>query len=84
MNNQQSKKINSTIIDRDLNDLQHKERLKKKIILGDLVVRAELDYLYPKDVEVLYGMLLANKKLISIKPRLLERCREIGKGLRKL
>ena len=48
------------------------------------MVRAGLGYLYPKDVEVLYGMLLANKKLLSIKPELSEECQKIGKGLKKL
>lgn len=87
MNNQQSKKmnnqINNTIIDQNSNDLQHKKDAKKKIVLGSLVVRAGLDYLYPKDTQVLYGMLLANKKLLRVKPELVEICREVGKSLRK-
>lgn len=87
MNNQQSKEmnnqINNTITDKNPNDLQHKKDTKKKIILGSLVVRAGLDYLYPKDVQVLYGMLLANKKLLRVKPELVEICREVGKSLSK-
>lgn len=94
MSNQIDKKANNTIMDeKQINKyrvnknraaLKRKKALKKKIALGGLVVRAGLGYLYPKDVEVLYGMLLANKKLLSIKPELSEECQKIGKGLKKL
>lgn len=92
MSNQQNKEmsnqinntmIDSTMVNQNSNDLQHKKDIKKKIMLGDLIVKARLDYLYPKDAEVIYGMLLTNKRLIALKPDFIEQWREIGKGLKK-
>ena len=89
MHNQINKRANSPMMNKNLVNkncavLKRKRAIKKRALLGGLVIRAGLGYLYPKDVEVLYGMLLANKKLISMQPERVETCREIGNGLRKL
>ena len=68
----------------DANYLARKQDTRKKIMLGGLIIKAGLDYLHPKDAEVLYGMLLTNKRLLSIKPEAIEQWREIGKDLKKV
>lgn len=66
------------------NDLARKQDTRKKILLGGLVIKAGLDYLHPQDVDVLYGLLLANKKLLTNKPEIAAKWREIGKDLKKI
>lgn len=69
-------------INENTNYLKRKQDDKKKTMLGGLIIKAGLDYLYPKDTDVLYGMLLTNKKLLSIKPDAMDQWREIGKDLK--
>ncbi len=69
--------------DENANYLARKQDARKKIMLGGLIIKAGLDYLHPKDTEVLYGMLLTNKMLLSIKPDSIEQWRKAGKDLRK-
>ena len=78
-----SNQLNSKINYENPNDLKRKQDARKKIMLGGLIIKAGLDYLHPNDAEVLYGMLLTNKRLIKLKPDSIEQWREIGKDLRK-
>lgn len=64
------------------NDLKRKQDARRKIMLGGLVIKAGLEFLHPNDTEVLYGMLLANKKLLKLKPEIINYWRELGKDLK--
>jgi hypothetical protein len=66
------------------NYLQGKQHTRKKIMLGGLIIKAGLEYLYPQDAQALYGMLLASKAVLVSKPQILEQWREIGKDLKKI
>ena len=54
---------------------------RKKIMLGGLFVKAELDYMHPHDASTLYGMLLDCKKLLVAKPQMAVKWKEMGKEL---
>lgn len=63
--------------------LMRKADARKKIMLGGLFVKAGLDYFYPHDPAVLYGMLLHNKQMIEAEPDIIDRWQEQGKELIK-
>lgn len=84
MNNQSNNQINSQNSNQNANYLKRKQDTRKKIMLGGLIIKAGLDYLHPKDVDVLYGMLLTNKTLLDINPKIAEHWREFGKDLKKI
>lgn len=53
--------------------MDRKEDARKKIQLGGLLVKAELDYMHPAEAYVLYGMLLDCKRAMQEKPAVKER-----------
>ncbi|RYE05540.1 MAG: conjugal transfer protein TraD [Rickettsiaceae bacterium] len=57
--------------------------IRKKIILGGLVIKAELDHLSLDSPSMLYGMLLYCKHLSTTKPELLATWQELGTQLIK-
>lgn len=61
--------------------MDRKADARKKIMLGGLFVKAELDYFYPHDPATLYGMLLYNKQLMKSTPDMLAKWKEMGKEL---
>lgn len=64
----------------------HRDRkadTRKKIMLGGLFVKAELDHFYPHDPATLYGMLLYNRQMMESTPDILVKWKEIGKELIK-
>lgn len=84
MNNQSNNQNSNYNNNQNANYLKRKQDTKKKIMLGGLIIKAGLDYLHPQDVEVLYGMLLTDKKLLNNNPEIAECWREIGKDLKKI
>lgn len=70
-----------TMKQRKLSDLERKADTRSKIMMGGLIKKAELDYLHPDNADVLYGMLLANKKQLESNPKLLEQWKDLGKDL---
>ena len=54
---------------------------RKKIMLGGLFVKAELDHMHPHDASTLYGMLLDCRKLLLAKPQMAAKWKEMGKEL---
>jgi hypothetical protein len=54
---------------------------RKKIMLGGLFVKAGLDNFYPHDPATLYGMLLHCKEVMTAKPEVLAKWKELGKEL---
>ena len=61
--------------------MDRKEDTRKKIQLGGLFIKAELDHMHPQDAYILYGMLLDCKRALEIKPEVKKRWAELGKGL---
>lgn len=61
--------------------MDRKADIRKKIKLGELIIKAELDYMYPDNMSILYGMLLDSKNLLSAHPKLITRWQELGKEL---
>lgn len=61
--------------------MDRKEDARKKIQLGGLIVKAELDYMHPKDAYVLYGMLLDCKRVLEAKPEIHARWAKMGEEL---
>lgn len=51
---------------------------RKKIMLGELFVKAGLDYLHPENAHILYGMLLDCKEQLILNPKIIDKWR--GKG----
>jgi hypothetical protein len=64
--------------------IDRKQDARKKIMLGGLIIKAELDHFHPTDADTLYGMLLYSKQLMAFKPELLLKWKEMGKGLKSL
>ena len=62
--------------------IDRKQDARKKIMLGGLIIKAELDHLHPSDADTLYGMLLYSKQLMAFKPELVAKWKEMGKGLK--
>jgi len=60
-----------------------KEDARKKIMLGGLFVKAELDHFHPHDPATLYGMLLEAKNRMHDDPLLEGKWRTLGQGLIK-
>jgi hypothetical protein len=51
---------------------------RKKISLGGLIIKAELQSIDP---QILYGMLLDSKKIMEAKPDIINKWAELGKNL---
>ena len=60
-----------------------KEDARKKIMLGGLFVKAELDHFHPHDPATLYGMLLEAKNRMQDDPLLVDKWRTLGQELIK-
>ena len=60
-----------------------KEDARKKIMLGGLFVKAELDHFHPHDPATLYGMLLEAKNRMQDDPTLTNKWRTLGQELMK-
>jgi len=58
---------------------KRKSDARKKIMLGGLFIKAELDCYYPHDPALLYGMLLYSKELLKLKPELARIWKNLGK-----
>ena len=61
--------------------MDRKEDARKKIQLGGLLVKAELDHMHPAEAYVLYGMLLDYKRAMQEKPAVKERWAKLGREL---
>ena len=61
--------------------MDRKEDARKKIQLGGLLVKAELDHMHPTETYVLYGMLLDCKRAMQEKPAVKERWAKLGREL---
>ena len=61
--------------------MDRKEDARKKIQLGGLLVKAELDHMHPAEVYILYGMLLDCKRAMQEKPEVKERWAKMGQEL---
>ncbi len=66
---------------RKITDIERKADTRSKIMMGGLIKKAGLDYLHPDNAEVLYGMLLENKKQLDNNPTLLTKWQKLGKDL---
>jgi hypothetical protein len=62
---------------------ERKADARKKIILGGLFVKAELDHFHPHDQAILYGMLLDGKSRMLADPMLVDKWRTLGQELMK-
>jgi len=60
---------------------QRKADTRRKIILGGLIIKAKLDYLYPEQAQIIYGMLLDCKDALNTKPELATKWKSLGKEL---
>ena len=60
---------------------ERKEDTRRKIQLGGLIIKAELDYMHPRESYILYGMLLDCKRALKLKPDLKDKWRQMGKEL---
>jgi hypothetical protein len=56
---------------------------RKKLMLGGLFVKAELDHFHPHDPATLYGMLLEAKNRMQDDPLLVDKWRTLGRELLK-
>jgi len=62
---------------------ERKADARKKIILGGLFVKAELDHFYPHDPATLYGILLDAKNRMQDDPLLAGKWHTLGQELIK-
>lgn len=62
---------------------ERKADARKKIMLGGLFVKAELDHFHPHDPATLYGMLLDAKTRMQADPTLTNKWRTLGRELMK-
>jgi hypothetical protein len=62
---------------------ERKADARKKIMLGGLFVKAQLDHFYPHDPATLYGMLLEAKNRMQDDPLLAGKWRTLGRELMK-
>lgn len=62
---------------------ERKADARKKIMLGGLFVKAELDHFHPHDPATLYGMLLEAKNRMQSDPTLTSKWRILGQELMK-
>ena len=62
---------------------ERKEDARKKIMLGGLFFKAELDHFHPHDPATLYGMLLEAKTRMQDDPTLTNKWRTLGQELMK-
>ena len=65
-----------------LSSLERKADTRSKIIIGGLIKKAGLDYLYEQKAEALYGMLLACKQQLVKNPAILDEWTKLGAGLK--
>ena len=61
--------------------MYRKLETRKKIQLGGLLVKAELDHMHPAEAYILYGMLLDCKRAMQEKPAVKERWAKLGREL---
>lgn len=61
--------------------MDRKAETRKKIQLGGLIVKAELDYMHPEESYILYGMLLDCRNVLAAKPEVKNRWKELGREL---
>ena len=66
-----------------LSQQARKADARKKIVLGGLFVKAELDHFYSYDQAILYGMLLEAKNRMQADPTLTGKWRTLGQELIK-
>ena len=62
---------------------ERKEDARKKIMLGGLFVKAQLDHFHLQDPATLYGMLLEAKRRMQDDPLLVDKWRTLGQELMK-
>ena len=62
---------------------ERKADARKKIMLGGLFVKAELDHFHPHDPATLYGMLLDAKNRMQDNPLLADKWHILGQELMK-
>ena len=62
---------------------ERKADARKKIMLGGLFVKAELDHFHPHDPATLYGMLIKKKNRMQDEPTLTNKWRTLGQELMK-
>ena len=62
---------------------ERKADARKKIMLGGLYVKAELDHFHPHDPATLYGMLLDAKTRMQDDPTLTNKWHTLGRELMK-
>ena len=62
---------------------ERKADARKKIMLGGLFVKAELDHFHPHDPATLYGILLDAKNRMQDDPLLISKWRTLGQELMK-
>lgn len=61
--------------------LDRKMLVRKKILLGELLIKAGFDHMYPDDLQTLYGMLIKCKHILKIRPELQIGWKNLGKDL---
>lgn len=54
---------------------------RKKIMLGGLFIKAELDHFHPHDPATLYGMLLDARNQMQNNPKITDKWKNLGKDL---
>lgn len=54
---------------------------RRKILLGGLIVKAQLEFLHEEDASILYGMLLDCKRVLEAKPELKLKWKKLGAEL---
>lgn len=64
-----------------LTDTERKADTRMKIMMGGLIKKAGLDFLHPDKADVLYGMLLDNKKSLETNPTITQKWQKLGRDL---
>lgn len=60
---------------------QRKADTRRKIMLGGLIIKAKLDYLYPEQAQIIYGLLLDCRNALQDKPELAKKWQLLGEDL---
>ena len=58
--------------------MERKEDARKKLQIGNLVVMVGLDYMYPRELKILYGMLVWSKYSVQNNPKILDIWKDAG------